>query len=131
MGPNTEQSSKVELHLAVTDYSLQVCRGTVAYLRSQLRECSSDLISVIGKCRIAPIRHLSLHRLELQAAVMTVILTEQIFREHKIKIHSCFFRSDSTTVLQWIHSSHCKQQVLLAYQVAAVLDKTDVSKQKH
>ena len=48
----------------------------VAYLRSQLKEYSAELAFVIGKCRTAPMRHLSIPRLELQAAVMAVRLTK-------------------------------------------------------
>ena len=76
-------------------------------------------------------RHLSIPRLELQAAVMAVRLKEQIVKEHEMKINSCSFWSDSTTVLQWIHSSHRKQQVFVANRVAEILDTTDVSQWKH
>ena len=75
-------------------------------------------------------RHLSIPQLELQAAVMAVRLKEQIVKEHEMKINSCSFWSDSTTVLQWIHSSHRKQQVFLANRVAEILDTTDVSQWK-
>ena len=86
----------------------------VAYLRSQAKEYSADLTFVIGKCRVVPMRHLSIQRLELQAAFMAVRLKEQIVKEHEMKLNSCSFWSDSTSVLQWIHSSHRKQQVFVA-----------------
>ena len=69
-------------------------------------------------------RHFSIPRMELQAAVMAVRLKEQIVKEHEMKINSCSFWSDSTTVLLWIHSSHRKQQVFVANQVAEILDTT-------
>ena len=72
----------------------------VAYLRSKPKEYSADLAFVIEKCRVAPMRHLFIPRLELQAAVMAVRLEEQIAKEHESKIQSCNFCSDSTTVLQ-------------------------------
>ena len=59
---------------------------------------------------------------ELQAAVMSVRIKEQIVKEHESKIQSCNFWTDSTTVLQWIHSSHRKQQVFVANRVAEILD---------
>ena len=67
----------------------------VAYLRSQAIEYSADLTFVIGKCRVAPMRHLSIQRFELQAAVMAVRLKEQIVKEHEMKLNSCSFWSDS------------------------------------
>ena len=86
----------------------------VAYLRSQPKEYSANLAFVIGKCRVAPMRHLSIPRFELQAAVMAVMLKVQMVKEHEMKINSCSFWSDSSTVLEWIHSSHRKQQVFVA-----------------
>ena len=70
-------------------------------------------------------------RLELQAAVMAVRLKEQIVKEHESKILNCKFWTDSTTVLQWIHSSHRKQQVFVANRVAEILDTTNVSQWNH
>ena len=65
---------------------------------------------------------------------MAVRLKEQIVTEHEVKINSCSFWSDSTTVLQWIHSSyrnHRKQQVFAANREAEILDTTDVSQWIH
>ena len=76
-------------------------------------------------------RHHSIPRLELQAAVMAVRFKEQIVKEHEAKIHSCIFWTDSTTVLQWIHSSHRKQQVFVANRVADILDTFNVSQWNH
>ena len=58
---------------------------------------------------------------------MAVRLKEQLVKEHESKIHSCNFWTDSTTVLQWIHSSHRKQQMFVANTVAEILDTTNVS----
>ena len=101
----------------------------MAYLCSKPKEYSADFVT--GKCRVAPMRHLSIPRLELQAAVLAVRLKEEIVKEHESKIHSCNFWTDSTTVLQWIHSSHRKQQVFVANRVAEILDKTKVSQWNH
>ena len=103
----------------------------VAYLRSQLKEYTADLAFVIGKCRVTPMRHLSIARFDLQAAVMAVRLKEQIVKEQEMKINSCSFWSDSTTILQWIHSFNPKQQVFVANRVAEILDTTDFSQWKH
>ena len=120
---------KWELHVFADASEDTMC--AVVYLRSKPKEYSANLAFVIGKCRVAPMRHLSIPRLELQAAVMAVRLKEQIVKEHERKIHICNFWSDSTTVLQWIHSSHRKQQVFVANRVAEILDTTNVSQWSH
>ena len=120
---------KWELHVFADASEDTMC--AVAYLRSKPKEYSADLAFVIGKCRVAPMRHLSIPGLELQAAVMAVRLKEQIVKEHESKIQSCNFWTDSTTVLQWIHSSHRKQQVFVANRVAEILDTTNVSQWNH
>ena len=124
-----KERDKVELHVFADASEDTMC--AVAYLRSQPKKYLADLAFVIGECRVAPMRHLSIPRLELQTAVMAVRLKEQIVKEHEMKINSCSFWSDSTTVLQWIHSSHRKQQVFVANRVAEILDTTDVSQWKH
>ena len=62
---------------------------------------------------------------------MAVRLKEQIVKEHESKVLSCSFWTDSTTVPQWIHSSHRKQQVFVANRVAEILDTTNVSQWNH
>ena len=69
---------KTELHVFADATEETMC--AVAYLRSQPEEYSADLAFVIGKCRVAPMRRLSIPRLELQAAVMGVRLKEQIVK---------------------------------------------------
>ena len=80
---------------------------------------------------MAPMRHLSRPPLELQAAVMAVRLKEQIVKEHEMRINSCSFWSDSTTVLKWIHSSRRKQRVFVGNRIAEILDTTVDSQWKH
>ena len=91
---------RTEIHVFADASEDTMC--AVAYLRSQPKKHSADLAFVFGKCRVAPMRHLLIPRLELQAAVMAVRLKEQIVKEHEKKINSCSFWSDSTTVLEWI-----------------------------
>ena len=122
------EKDRTELHVFADASEDTMC--AVAYLRSQPNEYSANLEFVIGNCRVAPMRHLSIPRLELQAAVMAVWLKEQIVKEHEMKINNCSFWSDLTTLLQWIHSSQRKQPMFVANRVAEILDTTDVSQWK-
>ena len=73
------ERDKTELHV-FADAS-EDTMSAVAYPRSEPKQYSVDLEFVIGKCRVAPMRHLSIPRLELQAAVMAVRLKEQVVKE--------------------------------------------------
>ena len=66
------ERDKSELHVFADASEDTIC--AVAYLRSQLKEYPADLAFVIGMCRVAPMRHLSIPRLEFQAVVMEVRL---------------------------------------------------------
>ena len=90
------ERDKTELHVFADASEDTMC--VAVYLRSHSKEYSADLAFVIGKCRVAPMRHLSIPRLELQAAVVAVRMKEQIVKEHEMKINICSFWSDSTTV---------------------------------
>ena len=57
------ERDKTELHVFADASENTMCAE--AYLRSQPKEHSVDLAYVIGKCRVAPMRHLSIPRLEL------------------------------------------------------------------
>ena len=117
--------NKWELHVFADASEETMCPR--AYIRSEVKEISAELKLAIGKCRVAPMRHLFIPRLELQAAVMAVRLKEQIVKEHESKTHRCNFWTDSTTSLQWIENSRRKQQVSVANRVAEFLDTTNVS----
>ena len=84
-----KERNKTVLHVFADTSEDTMC--AVAYLISQPKENSSELALVKGKCRVESMRHLSIPRVEFQAAVMAVRLKEQTVKEHKIKITSCSF----------------------------------------
>ena len=100
----------------------------VAYLQD---ESKLGLTYVIGKCRVAPIRHLTIPKLELQAAVYGVRLRKQILSEHDVSIDKIYLWTDSSTVLQWLQATHMKQQVFAANRAAEVLKKSSMDQWRH
>ena len=76
------ERDKIELHLFADAFEDTMC--AVAYLRSQPKKYSAYLAFAAGKCRVAPMNHLSIPRLELQAEFMAVKFKEQIVKEHKL-----------------------------------------------
>ena len=82
----------------------------VAYFRAET-DAGNEVSFVLGKCRIAPTKQLSVARLELQAAVFSVRLRKLIVEEHDLLIDSVTHWTDSITILQWLHSADRKQNV--------------------
>ena len=71
---------------------------------------------------MAPIRNMSIPKLELQAAVYGVRLRKQILSEHGVSINKIYHWTHSSTVLQWLQAAHKKQQVFVANRAAEILE---------
>ena len=104
-----ENGTNLRLHI-FTDASEAMCM--VAYLQD---EATLKLTYVIAKCRVAPIRHMTIPKLELQAAVYGVRLRKQILNKH-VRIGKIYHWTHSSTVLQWLQAAHKEQQVFVAEQ---------------
>ena len=100
----------------------------VAYLQD---EATLRLTYVIGKCRVTPIRHLTIPNLDLQAAVYGVRLRKQILSEHDVRTAKIYHWTNSSTVLQWIQAAHKKQQVFIANKAAEILENSSMDQWTH
>ena len=81
---------------------------------------------VIGKCRVAPIKNMTVAKLEMQGAVLGVRLRELILEEHDFEIDRIVHWTFPITVLQWLHSANKKQQVFVANRVAEILESSTI-----
>lgn len=112
---------KVQLHV-FCDASIEAF-AAVAYfgLEDKGNICTT---LVMAKTRVAPIKILTVPRLELQSAVMAIRLAAFIQREHNIQIDRVVFWSVSQTALSWIKSDARKYQSYVAHRIAEILDNT-------
>lgn len=94
--------------------------GAVAYLKTTCHG-KMHLDFVMAKGRIAPTSILSIPRLELQAAVLAIRMTQSIIREMRIPISSIEYRTDSEIVLHQINSSHHKHPTFVANRIGEIL----------
>ena len=102
----------------------------VAFLRKQ--DNNGEVTFAIGKCRVAPIRNMTVAKLEMQAAVFGVRLLELIFEEHDIEVDRIVHRTDTTTVQQWLHANKNKQPpVFVANKVAEILESSTINQWRH
>ena len=101
----------VQLH-TFSDAS-EVGFGAVAYLRFET-EGGVEVAFVAAKSRVAPLRQLTVPRLELSGAVLACRLAATVKNELRVKVDQLFFWTDSTTVLRWINSRSCRFHTFVA-----------------
>ena len=76
-------------------------------------------------------KHHTIPKLELMAAVTANRIKDLILKEHRISFASINLWSDSTTVLQWLRNSDKKQPTFVANRVAEILDNSTVDQWRH
>ncbi|XP_062701742.1 uncharacterized protein LOC134285262 [Aedes albopictus] len=119
-GENTE----IELHTFVD--AGENGMAAVAYLRfveAGTVECSL----VAAKTRVAPLKYLTIPRLELQAALIGARLAHFIVQGLDLTISRCVFWSDSRNALSWIRADHRRYSQFVAARVSEILDLTNVA----
>ena len=100
--PSVATVKSVQLHI-FSDGSRVGCRA-VAFLRF-VNACGRiHCIFVMGKARLAPIHEITIPRLELTAAVISVKLSQIIREELETKIDQVNYWTDSMTVLKCINN---------------------------
>ena len=121
----------LELHM-FGDSSQDVF-SAVAFLRGKIvseHGNSTELAFVSGKAPVAPLIALTIPKLELQVALLSARLRNDIQQALTLEIGKTFMWKDSTTVLQWLHSLE-KQSVFVANRVAEILELTTVDEWFH
>ena len=116
------------LRLHIFTDALEEAMCIVAYLQD---EATLRLTYMIGKCRLAPIRHMTIPKLELPAAVYGIRLRKQILNEHDVRIEKIYHWVDSSSVLQWLQAAHKKQQVFVANRAAEILENSSMDQWRH
>ena len=96
--------------------SSQEVFSAVAFLRAQVNTSSgpkTELAFILGKARVAPMKVMTITKLELQAALLAARLKQDICQALTVHVNKVYMWTDSTTVLQWLNSTS-KQQIFVA-----------------
>ena len=99
--------------------------AAVAYFRSSAMQTVSTAF-VASRARVAPLKLVSIPRLELQAAVMASRLAQAIREEQTVNINRTVFWSDSQTVLYWIRTDTFKFRPFVAHRIGEIAELTNV-----
>ena len=117
-----ERVETFELH--IFGDSSQDVFSAVAFLRRKVATTTgytTELPFVFGKARVAPMKALTIPKLELQSSLLAARLRKEIESALTVRVDNTFIWTDSTTVLQWLHSLE-KQPVFVTNRVAEILE---------
>ena len=99
--------------------------GACAYVRWQLLDGKFGVRFVAAKTRVAPLKELTVPRLELQAAVLASRLAKTILNETRLQIVRIIFFSDSRVVLTWIQDQPRRYKAFVSCRVSEIQSNSD------
>ena len=120
---NFDEIKVVQLHL-FSDAS-RVGYAAVAYLRLVDTGGKVHIAFVMGKSRLAPLREISIPRLELTAAVLSVRLSAIIREELDMSIQRTYYWTDSMSVLKCITNQTKRFHTFESNHLTVIHSETD------
>ena len=127
----SEPFDNIELH--TFGDSSQDIFSAAAFLRARVKTSTgekTELAFALGKARVAPMKVMTVPKLELQGALLAARLKREITQALTVSVNQAFMWADSTTVLQWINSNE-KQPIFVANRVCENLEYTSVDQWNH
>ncbi|GFW27091.1 integrase catalytic domain-containing protein [Trichonephila clavipes] len=122
------QATRVELH-SFADAS-EKCYGAVIYRRSQSPDGATVKL-VTSKSRVAPVKSVTMPRLELCAVVLLAKLMKRVETALQMKTPPMYLWSDSTIVLAWIQKEPNLLKTFVANRVATIQHLTNTEQWHH
>ncbi|GFX75326.1 integrase catalytic domain-containing protein [Trichonephila clavipes] len=99
--------------------------GAVVYLQCFLHNGAAKMSILASKSRVAPIRVISIPRLELCACVLLAQLVKKIHSTLRLNISDIVLHTDSTTALAWLNTPANRLKTFVANRVAKVQELTE------
>ncbi|XP_044570129.1 uncharacterized protein LOC123257009 [Drosophila ananassae] len=121
--PDTSDPRQTELHTFVD--ASEYANSAVCFLRVAM-DAKVDVSLVIAKSKVAPLKPLSIPRMELQAAVMGARLAHKVMSTRNLRIDNATYWSDSKTVLQWLTMDPRNFHQFVMHRVAEILETTQI-----
>ncbi|XP_062550942.1 uncharacterized protein LOC134215820 [Armigeres subalbatus] len=123
--PNATMRTYQNLELHIFVDASEKAYSAVAYFRVIGAEGVPVCALVAAKAKVAPLKPLSIPRMELQAAVLGTRLKRFVVDSHTINIKRSVLWSDSTTVLAWIRADHRRYKQYVAYRIGELLTSSN------
>ena len=120
---------RIELH-HFADASSEAY-GTASYVRIIDLQGNITVSFIFGKSRLAPLKILTIPRLELMASVVAVNIDQMLRQELTVPIASSYFWTDSTCVLAYICNMNRKFSVFVANRIATIHESSVTEQWKY
>eukprot|EP00057_Strongylocentrotus_purpuratus_P004640 XP_003729152.1 PREDICTED: uncharacterized protein LOC100889568 [Strongylocentrotus purpuratus] len=127
----TPQDARGKPVLCIFSDASESAYGTCAYLRWRTDDNKYEVRFVAAKSKVAPLKTLTMPRLELQAAVVAARLYKAISEEIRLEIEKVVFFVDSMIVFHWIKSPARSFKAFVSSRVGEIQSLTDPSQWKH
>lgn len=128
---NLHDSPVTEIQLHVFADASELAYGPVAYLRFSYKDNTHSCSLVMSKSKLAPIKAVTLPRLELNAAVTAVRLYRNIIVDIDLPVERVCFWSDSTLVLQYINNTTHRFKTFIANRVTEITETSAPEQWRH
>ncbi|XP_033107721.1 uncharacterized protein LOC117109468 [Anneissia japonica] len=126
-----EQAVKTTLHIFcdASERGYAAC----AYCRTVSSDNEVNVVFVMGKAKVTPLKKVSIPRLELLAAVLAVKLEGMIKREinARFKFEPTVFWSDSMIVLGYIANENKRFKTFVANRVTCIRESSNPDQWRH
>ena len=105
--------------------------GQCSYLRLTDEQGKIHCSFVVGKSRVTPLKPVTIPRLELTAAVVSVRVATQLAKELRLENVEQIFWTDSKVILGYISNESRRFHVYVANRVQEIQDKTSPKQWKY
>ncbi|KAI2646661.1 NEDD4 family-interacting protein 2 [Labeo rohita] len=105
--------------------------GTATYIRMQSTDKRIHVSFLYGKSRVAPLRPVTIPRLELTAAVVAVRIDKMLQTELQLPLMKACFWTDSASVLKYIRNEDRRFQTFVANRIATIRSSSEVSQWRY
>jgi hypothetical protein len=105
----------------------QLGYGVVSYIRLIDMNNHIHCALLMSKARVAPLKKVTIPRLELSAATLAVRMHHMIVKQLEYEVHDVCFWTDSMSVLRYIWNENSRFQTFVANRLAVIRDGSDVT----
>lgn len=105
--------------------------GAVVYIRAVYPDLSTSCNIVTAKSRVAPVKPVTIPRLELTAAVLLTRLLASVASDLSIPLDKCYGWTDSSIVLSWLNHAPETLRTYEANRVTVILELLSRGQWRH